>query len=73
MKFIILIRKVASFTKDFFHSYCCQCKVKKYLILNFFFQQKTGGGTSKRIVYGSTTLTNAKQFLKQLSLLGQEH
>ncbi|CAH2012735.1 unnamed protein product [Acanthoscelides obtectus] len=29
-------------------------------------------GTSRKIVYGATTLNNAKQFLKQLSLLGQE-
>ncbi|XP_059484962.1 protein sly1 homolog [Neocloeon triangulifer] len=27
---------------------------------------------SKRVIYGSTSLNNAKQFLKQLSLLGQE-
>ncbi|XP_049789907.1 protein sly1 homolog isoform X4 [Schistocerca nitens] len=33
---------------------------------------KAGGPTSKRVTYGSTTLSNAKQFLKQLSLLGQE-
>ncbi|KAK3927655.1 Protein sly1-like protein [Frankliniella fusca] len=30
------------------------------------------GGPTKRIIYGSSTLNNAKQFLKQLSLLGQE-
>lgn len=35
-------------------------------------KQKTASGSTKRIVYGSTTLNNAKQFLKQLSLLGQE-
>ncbi|CAG9861729.1 unnamed protein product [Phyllotreta striolata] len=33
---------------------------------------KTSAGNSKRITYGSTTLNNAKQFLKQLALLGQE-
>ncbi|KAJ8971431.1 hypothetical protein NQ314_000687 [Rhamnusium bicolor] len=33
---------------------------------------KTTAGSAKRIAYGSTTLNNAKQFLKQLSLLGQE-
>ncbi|CAH1408314.1 unnamed protein product [Nezara viridula] len=31
-----------------------------------------GSGPLKRIVYGSTTLTNSKQFLKQLCLLGKE-
>ncbi|KAJ8947522.1 hypothetical protein NQ318_004999 [Aromia moschata] len=33
---------------------------------------KTTAGNTKRITYGSTTLNNANQFLKQLSLLGQE-
>lgn len=33
---------------------------------------KAGGPTSKRVIYGASTLTNAKQFLHQLSLLGQE-
>ncbi|KAG5882114.1 hypothetical protein JTB14_016877 [Gonioctena quinquepunctata] len=33
---------------------------------------KTTAGSTKRISYGSTTLNNAKQFLKQFSLLGQE-
>ncbi|OXU18461.1 protein sly1 homolog [Nasonia vitripennis] len=44
----------------------------EYQNLMDYVKQKTGGGTNKRIVYGSTTLTNARQFLKQLSLLGQE-
>lgn len=35
-------------------------------------QQKNTSNATKRIVYGSSTLNNAKQFLKQLSLLGQE-
>ncbi|KAF5285352.1 hypothetical protein FQA39_LY04451 [Lamprigera yunnana] len=35
-------------------------------------KQKTASGSTKKIVYGSTTLTTPKQFLKQLSLLGQE-
>ncbi|KAF2894636.1 hypothetical protein ILUMI_11534 [Ignelater luminosus] len=35
-------------------------------------KQKTTSGSTKRIVYGSTTLNSARQFLKQLSLLGQE-
>lgn len=35
-------------------------------------QQKNTANTTKRIIYGSSTLNNAKQFLKQLSLLGQE-
>ncbi|GLH13371.1 Protein sly1 homolog [Gryllus bimaculatus] len=33
---------------------------------------KAGGTSSKRVIYGASTLNNAKQFLKQLSLLGQE-
>ncbi|CAH1103945.1 unnamed protein product [Psylliodes chrysocephalus] len=33
---------------------------------------KTTAGNTKRISYGSTTFNNAKQFLKQLALLGQE-
>ncbi|KAI4463368.1 vesicle protein sorting-associated [Holotrichia oblita] len=35
-------------------------------------KQKTSTGNTKRIVYGCSTLNNAKQFLKQLSMLGQE-
>ena len=35
-------------------------------------KQKTTSGSTKRIVYGATTLNTPKQFLKQLSLLGQE-
>ncbi|XP_015588870.1 protein sly1 homolog [Cephus cinctus] len=35
-------------------------------------KQKAGGGANRRVVYGSSTLINARQFLKQLSLLGQE-
>lgn len=31
-----------------------------------------GGPGSKKVVYGASTLNNARQFLKQLSLLGQE-
>ncbi|XP_050308069.1 protein sly1 homolog [Anthonomus grandis grandis] len=33
---------------------------------------KTTAGNAKRISYGASTLNNAKQFLHQLSLLGQE-
>ncbi|XP_012266918.1 protein sly1 homolog [Athalia rosae] len=44
----------------------------EYQNLVDYVKQKTGGGSSKRIVYGSSTLVNARQFLKQLSLLGQE-
>ena len=32
----------------------------------------SNSSTQRRIIYGSSTLNNAKQFLKQLSLLGQE-
>lgn len=35
-------------------------------------QQKQTANTTKRIIYGASTLTNAKQFLKQLTLLGEE-
>jgi len=35
-------------------------------------KQKTTTTTTKRIIYGSSTLHNANQFLKQLSLLGHE-
>ncbi|XP_011494976.1 PREDICTED: protein sly1 homolog isoform X1 [Ceratosolen solmsi marchali] len=44
----------------------------EYQNLMDYVKQKNGGVTNKRIIYGSTTLTNARQFLKQLSLLGQE-
>lgn len=35
-------------------------------------KQKTASGNTKKIIYGASTLANAKQFLKQLSLLGQD-
>lgn len=35
-------------------------------------KQKTASGNTKKVIYGASTLANAKQFLKQLSLLGQE-
>ncbi|XP_045480032.1 protein sly1 homolog [Harmonia axyridis] len=35
-------------------------------------KQKTTAGNVKKITYGASTLNNANQFLKQLSLLGQE-
>lgn len=35
-------------------------------------KQKTASGNTKKITYGSSTLMNAKQFLKQLAHLGQE-
>lgn len=35
-------------------------------------KQKTSSGYTKRIIYGCSTLNNARQFLKQLALLGQE-
>ncbi|XP_014208525.1 protein sly1 homolog isoform X1 [Copidosoma floridanum] len=44
----------------------------EYQNLMDYVKQKSGGGTSKRVIYGSTMLMNARQFLKQLSLLGQE-
>ncbi|XP_063222305.1 protein sly1 homolog [Bacillus rossius redtenbacheri] len=33
---------------------------------------KVSSAANKRVIYGASTLNNAKQFLKQLSLLGQE-
>lgn len=39
---------------------------------SFSFQQKQTANSNKRIIYGASTLVNSKQFLRQLSLLGQE-
>ncbi|XP_012346577.1 protein sly1 homolog [Apis florea] len=44
----------------------------EYQNLVDYVKQKSGTGVNKRITYGSTTFINAKQLLKQLSLLGQE-
>ncbi|XP_011313950.1 protein sly1 homolog [Fopius arisanus] len=44
----------------------------EYQNLVDYVRQKTGGGANKRVIYGSTTLVNARQFLKQLSHLSQE-
>ncbi|KAI4477485.1 hypothetical protein M0804_012602 [Polistes exclamans] len=44
----------------------------EYQNLADYVKQKSGAGVNKRIVYGSTSFINAKQLLKQLSLLGQE-
>lgn len=35
-------------------------------------KQHAANGSTRKIIYGSTTLPNASQFLKQLSLLGEE-
>ncbi|XP_058446351.1 protein sly1 homolog [Malaya genurostris] len=40
-------------------------------LVDFIKSKQTAAG-NRRIIYGASTLTNAKQFLKQLSLLGQE-
>uniref|UniRef100_A0A1A9ZN21 Protein sly1 homolog n=1 Tax=Glossina pallidipes TaxID=7398 RepID=A0A1A9ZN21_GLOPL len=40
-------------------------------LVDYVRQKQTSNGT-KRIIYGSTTLTNAQQFLKELSALGSE-
>ncbi|XP_053693499.1 protein sly1 homolog [Sabethes cyaneus] len=40
-------------------------------LVDFIRTKQTAAG-NRRIIYGVSTLTNAKQFLKQLSLLGQE-
>ncbi|XP_034171598.1 sec1 family domain containing Slh [Osmia lignaria lignaria] len=44
----------------------------EYQNLVDYVKQKSGAGFNKRITYGSTTFINAKQLLKQLSVLGQE-
>ncbi|KAG5675546.1 hypothetical protein PVAND_005442 [Polypedilum vanderplanki] len=44
----------------------------EYQNLVDFIKQKSSSNTAKRIIYGSSTLNNAKQFLKQLALLGLE-
>ncbi|XP_053612284.1 protein sly1 homolog isoform X2 [Plodia interpunctella] len=36
------------------------------------FAKQAASGTTRKIIYGATTLPNASQFLKQLSLLGEE-
>lgn len=59
--------------KDDFDLFCF-----RYFMLTIFydfskiFQQKQTSNTNKRIIYGASTLVNSKQFLRQLSLLGQE-
>lgn len=44
----------------------------EYQNLVDFIKQKQTANTLKRIIYGASTLNNAKQFLRQLTLLGQE-
>uniref|UniRef100_A0A1A9VZV3 Protein sly1 homolog n=1 Tax=Glossina brevipalpis TaxID=37001 RepID=A0A1A9VZV3_9MUSC len=44
----------------------------EYQNLVDYMRQKQSSNASKRIIYGSTTLTNAQQFLKELSALGSE-
>lgn len=44
----------------------------EYQNLVDFIKQKQSSNTTKRIIYGASTLNNAKQFLRQLTLLGQE-
>lgn len=44
----------------------------EYQNLVDFIKQRQGGNCTKRIIYGASTLNNSKEFLKQLSLLGQE-
>ncbi|KAH9642909.1 hypothetical protein HF086_011266 [Spodoptera exigua] len=45
--------------------------IEYHNLIDFTKQQATSG-TSRKIIYGATTLPNASQFLKQLSLLGEE-
>ncbi|CAD7080183.1 unnamed protein product [Hermetia illucens] len=44
----------------------------EYQNLVDFIKLKQTANSSKRIIYGASTLNNSKQFLKQLSLLGKE-
>lgn len=44
----------------------------EYQNLVDFIKTKQTANSNRRIIYGASTLTNAKQFLKQLTLLGQE-
>ena len=44
----------------------------EYQNLVDFIKQKQSSNSTKRIIYGASTLTNSKQFLKDLSRLGQE-
>lgn len=44
----------------------------EYQNLADFIKQKQNANTTKRIIYGATTLNNSKQFLKELSELGRE-
>uniref|UniRef100_A0A1A9V9F5 Protein sly1 homolog n=1 Tax=Glossina austeni TaxID=7395 RepID=A0A1A9V9F5_GLOAU len=44
----------------------------EYQNLVDYVRQKQTSNATKRIIYGSTTLTNAQQFLKELSALGSE-
>ncbi|XP_073949606.1 sec1 family domain containing Slh [Choristoneura fumiferana] len=45
--------------------------IEYHNLIDFAKQQATSG-TARKIIYGATTLPNASQFLKQLSLLGEE-
>ncbi|KPJ11182.1 Protein sly1-like [Papilio machaon] len=45
--------------------------IEYHNLLDFAKQQATSG-TPRKLIYGATTLPNASQFLKQLSLLGEE-
>uniref|UniRef100_A0A6B2EKA0 Protein sly1 homolog n=1 Tax=Phlebotomus kandelakii TaxID=1109342 RepID=A0A6B2EKA0_9DIPT len=44
----------------------------EYQNLVDYIKQKQTSNSSRRIIYGASTLNNAKQFLRQLTLLGQE-
>lgn len=44
----------------------------EYQNLVDYIRQKQTSNVNKRIVYGSSTLSNSKQFLKELSALGRE-
>lgn len=44
----------------------------KFIPPALFLQSKTNSNSTRRIIYGASTLNNANQFVKQLSLLGQE-
>lgn len=44
----------------------------EYQNLVDFMKQKQSANVNKRIIYGSSNLSNSKQFLKELSQLGKE-
>lgn len=64
-------QNLVDYTKVRFRYLVSLCSFKLQMLMACFFklnkQSKSGaGGPNKRIIYGSSTLNNAKQFLKQV-------